>query len=619
MGSAPTGTVVLDVVSSDLTEATVSPATLTFNAGNWDTPQTVTVTGVNDDVDDDDQAYTVTLSIDTDNTEVTSGYYNATDIIVNATNLDDDDAGYTVSAISGHTSEDLDAQTFTVQLSTEPVADVSLTLSSSDLTEGDVTSSTNLTFTSANWDTPQTVTVTGIDDDIVDGNVAYQIDLSNASSSDPKYNGLFATNVAVINDDNDNAGFTITPTSGLETTEDEGTATFDVVLTSKPATDAEDFVVVIDVVSDDLTEGTVSTDELTFTAANWDTPQTVTITGVDDAIVDGNIPYTVQLSLDAVNTTDPVYVAPLDPTDVSVTNLDNDEAVISISDETVIEGNSGTTAMQFTVTHSGAEVPAGYTVSYYSQNVNATTPSDYTPVGGSISFDGSIGETETITVYINGDEMVEPNETFKLVLSYINAPGLNVVLHDTDNTGTGTISNDDNATFAINDVSVTEGNSGTKTMSFTVSLSQDIEASNPITVDYATSNVTATTADSDYNSKSGTVSFTGIAGETETISITINGDTKVEMDETYQVNLSNIQSAGLPAPILAQITFLDSIGVGTIQNDDAAQISITDVTANETHSGTTSFDFTVSLDYASDAAVSVDYATADGTALVSDC
>ncbi|MEA1874044.1 MAG: HYR domain-containing protein, partial [Bacteroidota bacterium] len=607
LGSAPTGTVVLDVVSSDLTEATVSPATLTFNASNWDTPQTVTVTGVNDDVDDNDQAYIVTLSINTGSTEVTSGYYNATDVIVNGNNLDDDDAGYTVSAISGHTSENLDAQTFTIQLSTEPVDDVSLTLSSSDLTEGDVTSSTTLTFTTVNWNVDQTVTVTGIDDDIVDGDVAYQINLSNATSTDPKYSGLFTTNVAVINDDNDNAGFTVTPTSGLETTEDLGTATFDVVLTSEPATDAENYVVVIDVVSSDLTEGTVSADELTFTAANWDTPQTITITGVDDIIVDGDIPYTIQLTLDAANTTDPIYVAPLDPQDVFVTNLDNDEAVISINDVAVIEGNAGTTALSFTVTHTGEEVQAGYTVSYYSQNVNATTPSDYTPVGGSVSFDGTISETETITILVNGDEMVEPNETFKLVLSSINAPGLNVVLHSTNNIGIGTISNDDNATFAIDDQTITEGDAGTQTLTFTVTLSEDVEASNPITVDYATADNTATTLDSDYVGATGTLNFTGVAGETETIGITINGDTKVELIETFNVNLSNIQSVGLPAPILSEITFLDDSGEGTITNDDASLITITDVTENETHSGTTNFDFTVSMDYPSDAEVTVDY------------
>ncbi|MBN2777226.1 MAG: HYR domain-containing protein [Bacteroidales bacterium] len=618
LGSAPTGTVVIDVTSSDLTEATVSPATLTFNASNWSTPQTVTVTGVNDDVDDDDQNYTVTLSINTTGTQLSSGYYYASSTILNAVNHDDDDAGYIVSTISGNTSENLTAHTFTVRLETEPVADVEISLSSSDLTEGDVTSSATLTFTSANWNTNQTVTVTGIDDFIVDGDVTYYINLSNASSTDPKYDGLFAESVTVINEDNDAAGFTVTPSSGLETTEGGSTATFTVVLNSKPATDLTDYQVVIDVSSSDLTEGTVSPASLTFTAANWNVEQTVTVTGVDDIIVDGDIPYTVVLALNAGSTTDPVYVAPLDPQDVSVTNLDDDQAVVSINSVSVLEGNSGTTPLTFTLTHTGEEVPAGYSVSYYSQNVNATTPSDYTPVGGSVSFTGSIGETKTITVNINGDEMVEPNETFRLVLSFVNAPGLDVIRDAANYIGTGTITNDDNATFAINDVSIIEGNTGTQTLTFTVTLSQDVECYNPITFDYTTVDGSATTADGDYVAKSGSLSFSGTAGETKTTGITINGDTKVEMTEYFDVELSNIQCVGLPAPILSQITFADDSGRGTITNDDAAAISITDVTANETHSGTTDFDFTITMSYPSDAVVTVDYATNDATALLAD-
>ena len=74
------------------------------------------------------------------------------------------------------------------------------------------------------------------------------------------------------------AGITVTPTSGLTTTEAGGTATFTVVLTSRPVAD-----VTIGLSSSDTTEGTVSPSSLTFTSANWNIPQTVTVTGVDDA------------------------------------------------------------------------------------------------------------------------------------------------------------------------------------------------------------------------------------------------------------------------------------------------------------------------------------------------
>ena len=97
------------------------------------------------------------------------------------------------------------------------------------------------------------------------------------------YNGLNAADVTVTNTDNDAAGITVTPTAGLTTTEAGGTATFTVVLKTQPTAD-----VTIALSSSDTTEGTVSPASLTFTAANWNMAQTVTVTGVDDALDDGD-------------------------------------------------------------------------------------------------------------------------------------------------------------------------------------------------------------------------------------------------------------------------------------------------------------------------------------------
>ena len=157
-------------------------------------------------------------------------------------------------------------------------------LSSSDTTEGTV-SPASLTFTAATGTRPQTVTVTGVDDAVVDGNMAYTIVTAAAASSDANYNGLNAADVSVTNTDNDTAGITVTPTSGLVTTEAGGTATFTVELNTQPTAN-----VTIGLSSSDTTEGTVSPASLTFTAANWNAAQTVTVTGVDDAIVDGTWP-----------------------------------------------------------------------------------------------------------------------------------------------------------------------------------------------------------------------------------------------------------------------------------------------------------------------------------------
>src|SRR5207249_2245282 len=93
------------------------------------------------------------------------------------------------------------------------------------------------------------------------------------------------------------------------------------------------------------------------------------------------------------------------------------------------------------------------------------------------------------------------------------------------------------------------------------------------------------------------------------VAVTVNGDTKFEPNETFFVNLSN--------PVNATIS--DNQGVGTIVNDDGQPtISISDVSQNEGNAGPTVFTFTVSLSSASFQTITVDFATADGTATTAD-
>jgi hypothetical protein len=159
----------------------------------------VTISGVNDAIDDNNIAYTIVTapasSVDTNYDQLNAGD-------VSVSNIDNDTAGITVSAISRHTSEAGGTATFTIRLNSQPEADVSITLSSSDLTEG-IVAPASLTFTSANWSTPQTVTVTGVDDSLADGNVTYKIVTGAASSADSTYNGRAVADVTVVNDDND--------------------------------------------------------------------------------------------------------------------------------------------------------------------------------------------------------------------------------------------------------------------------------------------------------------------------------------------------------------------------------------------------------------------------------
>src|SRR6185369_11969822 len=109
-----------------------------------------------------------------------------------------------------------------------------------------------------------------------------------ATSTDPKYGGLNAPDVSATNIDDETAGITVTPAAGLVTTEVGGAASFGVRLNTQPLAD-----VVIGLASSNAAEGTVSASSLVFTSANWNTPQTVTVTGVDDDVDDGDISYSI--------------------------------------------------------------------------------------------------------------------------------------------------------------------------------------------------------------------------------------------------------------------------------------------------------------------------------------
>ncbi|HUH46886.1 MAG TPA: gliding motility-associated C-terminal domain-containing protein, partial [Arenibacter sp.] len=136
-----------------------------------------------------------------------TGYTLATpNISATVTIISDDTAGVTVSLISGNTTEDGGTATFTMVLNSRPTADVTIPLSSSNPNEG-ILSISGVTFTPLNWSTPQIITVTGVDDFTIDGDIAYFIVTGNVSSVDPNYGGMSGSvidDVAVINEDNDN-------------------------------------------------------------------------------------------------------------------------------------------------------------------------------------------------------------------------------------------------------------------------------------------------------------------------------------------------------------------------------------------------------------------------------
>ncbi len=249
-----------------------------------------------------------------------------TRITINSSNLIVGPAAIVTPTSGLITTESGGTASFTIVLTTQPTADVTIGLSSSDTTEGTV-APTSVTFTSANWNTPQTVTITGVNDADVDGNIAYSIITSATSSADPSYNNLAVADVSVVNNDNDIPGVTVSPISGLVTTEAGGTATFTVVLVSQPTAN-----VTIALASDKPAEGNPNTTSLVFTTANWNVAQTVTVTGADDSVNDGPVSYTIITTATSTDTNYNNFTVD----DVTLLNQDNDSNPSALLNEVLV-------------------------------------------------------------------------------------------------------------------------------------------------------------------------------------------------------------------------------------------------------------------------------------------
>jgi hypothetical protein len=220
---------------------------------------------------------------------------------------------------------------------------------------------------------------------------------------------------------------------------------------------------------------------------------------------------------------------------------------ISVRDVVVVEGNSGTTQATFIVALSG---PGSQSVScsFATSNGTATAGSDYVANSGALTF--APGELEKpVVVLVNGDTVDETQETLFLNISNVQ----NATVSSSQ--GTGFINDDDGPTISINDVSVTEGNSGTKAATFTLTLSgPSVE---PIAIRAVTAPATAT-ASIDYNHTDLVVTFQP-GTVTRTFDVGIIGDTSPESNESFLVNITETFGT----------TTADGQGVGTILDDDA--------------------------------------------------
>jgi hypothetical protein len=266
---------------------------------------------------------------------------------------------------------------------------------------------------------------------------------------------------------------------------------------------------------------------------------------------------------------------------------------IRIADSTVLEGDSGSSTAVFTVTLAPTGT-APISVTYVTINDTALAGTDYTAISGTLTF--SPGElTKTIGVSVTGDLIDEFNETFRVDLFTTAA----IDLLDAQAIG-AIIDNDGLSELSIADQTITEGNSGSKSMPFVVTLSP--VSTSIVTVTYATVAGTATPG-SDFTAANSTLVFQ--PGQiSKTISIDVLGDTLDEgVSEAFTVQLSN--------PING--TLSDGQAVGTITDDDTARISFAGgPEVLEGDSGLTAGTFTVTLTTAANFTITVDYSLSSG-------
>jgi methionine-rich copper-binding protein CopC len=261
---------------------------------------------------------------------------------------------------------------------------------------------------------------------------------------------------------------------------------------------------------------------------------------------------------------------------------------LTVLSDAVLEGDSGTTTLALTVRSSTAAAQ-DFTVSYAFAGGTATNGVDYTGTDGSVVI--AAGQTEgTLEIPVNGDTIVEADETIELTFT---ADGKTY-------THTATITNDDLAQVSIADANANEA---AGTLELTVSIAEAAEVD--VTVNYATSDGTAT-AGSDYTASSGTATIP--AGQTSAvISVPLINDSDIEaISEGFTVTLSN------PS---ANAEIVDAEATASIADDETLSLAISDATLTEGDAGSSNLVFTVSLSKAPDSAVSVVYSTtAAGTA-----
>ena len=555
---------------------TASTGTVTFAAGTGGT-QTFTVPILGDSVVEGSESFTVNLT-----PQLASQVAAGSDLSALGTISDNDANTFSIGDVTVNES----AGTMTFTVTRTGTSDVSIALdyasaNGSALAGSDYTASTGTVTFAAGTGGTQTFTVPILGDLVVEGSESFTVNLTPQLASQVAA-GSDLSALGTISD-NDANTFSI---GDVTVNESAGTMTFTVTRTG-----TSDVSIALDYASANGSalagsDYTASTGTVTFAAGTGGT-QTFTVPILGDSVVEGSESFTVNLTPQLAS-----QVAAGSDLSALGTISDNDANTLSIGDVTVNE-LAGT--MTFTVTRTGTS-DVSIALDYASANGSALAGSDYTASTGTVTFAAGTGGTQTFTVPILGDSVVEGSESFTVNLT----PQLaSQVAAGSDLSALGTISDNDANTFSIGDVTVNES---AGTMTFTVTRTGTSDVS--IALDYASANGSAL-AGSDYTASTGTVTFAAGTGGTQTFTVPILGDSVVEGSESFTVNLTPQLASQVAAGS-------DLSALGTISDNDANTFSIGDVTVNE-WAGTMTF--TVTRTGTSDVSIALDYASANGSAL----
>ena len=329
---------------------------------------------------------------------------------------------------------------------------------------------------------------------------------------------------------------------------------------------------------------------------------TVTVQIRGDEKEEANEVFRIRLS-DVVNAT-------LEDDVAEITILDDDQSTTSpsltIADVAVNEGDTGKVVAGLAVTLSQTST-TDVSFDFATEDLSARADDgDYEAIPTTTRVIPAGQTSTTIEVTVVGDTKQEGDEAFRVVLS--NPSGATLL----DPAGEVTIRNDDSAppdvpTVSLEDRSVSEGNSGRRTVSVTATLSA--AAAQPVELNFATRDGSATEADNDYEAKTGSVRIA--AGETSAvIEVVVIGDTREEPDENFLVELTAATGTEIQK----------NQAVVTVRNDDAAQtqeveVSVQGATVSEGNDKETVVQAVLSRKGPLDASVTVEWTTDDGTAL----